>query len=269
MTVILAHTLSKKADLLARQIYASLPKRVRVANLFVKLGFTYQETFGRFIMARFIAAGVQGLPDIDGKPALALQAQMSHPRAEMKLPRGYGLEFGKKAYAWLLKKSGQVHIAEEVLSVFITKMVGKKVRIKEGVDLDSALAYVYSGLRSTLSDVFRTQQGRDKQKNIYMDVPSLSEEDGPSNSLDSLPSQSGAARIEDMFENVELTALVSEIEDKLGNKAADWLEKKVDGWSQREIAQSWGVHETAVSLWQTKHLDAIKAIAVKHLKNAA
>lgn len=249
-----------RATDLSRRIYASLPWGYRVAGLFLKLAYGAQETFGRFVYAKFIQAGVAGMPDINGQPALSLRDKVQGPRADAKLPSGYGRKFGEKAWAVCLKKLKSPELVEEAVAAVTMKLVSGQMRIQEGVDLQKAEAFVMVALINAGTDALRRLKAR---PNEYVDL--VDDESGAS--LD-ITDPNAFKRIEDVFGPSDLRKIMQDV-SRVNERAPSWIEAQLEGLSNVELAEQWGVSPAYVTKWTGQYLDKIKDVVYKHLRDAA
>jgi DNA-directed RNA polymerase specialized sigma24 family protein len=240
-----------KAKYLSRQIYASLPWGFRVAHLLLKLSFSLTDTLGKVIYAHFLQAGVTGLPPINGQDALAAPETLyKHPE---RLPTGYGKNFANKIYAHLIRKTRSPDLAEEVVSdimVLLTKGIG----LKQGIPLGQAEAYIFRLVNFTLVDIMR------KAKNdVSLDSPT----DDEDFSID-LADPKTFQDLDELIPRSELEAVLREI-GKVHPKAVDWFKAQLEGVSDRELAEAWGVSAPRVNQLVGKFAPEVKRIIQEHL----
>lgn len=250
--------LAARATELSRQIYASLPWGYRLANLFHKLAFSIQEIFGKFAYAKFIQSGVEGLPDINGKPALDMRAVVQGPRAESKLPNGYGREFGSKVWKVGLSKLRNPEIVEEAISAVTLKMVSGQLRIDDGTNLTRAESLIITSVLNAGTDVLRK-----KYRDPSGQMPTTDE----GVEVDFADPKS-FRKIEDILSPGEMGKMMKEI-DRVHPRATEWVEAILEGVSKRELADQWGVTPAAITNFENKYLDRIKKVVFNYLKDAA
>lgn len=102
---------------LRRKTYASLPWGYRLARAFfeLRLGSTASD-FGRTAYGIFLLSGVTGMPEAPFIPKTT--------RDISRLPRNYGVDFGKKAQAQAMKGAkGNETDSEDILSQTWTKLL--------------------------------------------------------------------------------------------------------------------------------------------------
>lgn len=234
---ILARTVTARTGALARQIWASLSPQARLASVFIRLGFTQLEVFGRFVMSRFIARGVTELPDIDGRPALDLQEEMRRPRGDTKLPRHYGQDMGKLAYAVAMRTVKNPALVDEVISQVMVKMVEKKDQIHEGISYPQARQYVLTMVKTTGIDLLRSRRRRNDREDSMSGGP-----EGESGLEDGLSvGEGGFGDMADSLSRMDVQRILAQVESKLGAKSRDWLEKSMEGMTDVAIAETWGL----------------------------
>ncbi len=254
-------TQAKRATNLARKIYASLPWGYRMAQVFLKLTYSTQETFGRFCYAKFIQAGVEGLPDINGAPALSLKDLIQGPRGESKLPAGYGRHFGEMAWKTGLQKLHSPEIVEDALSMVTMKLVAGKIRIQEGSPLARAEGFLLTAVITAGLDIIRIQRGR-RNQHVEVSMP----EDEHGTPVD-LRDPKSFDRIEDLLSPSDLKNFLADIAH-IDRRAPEWFNAQLDGMSNVELAKEWDVSPAYVTKWTQAHLDKIKAVVYKHIRDA-
>jgi hypothetical protein len=132
---------------LRRQIWASLPFSLRVADFFSRIAVSTTEAFGKTIYGEFLTRGiVKGMPDIHGKPAS--EFDITKKPIANHLPPGYGREYGKKAFLTLMK---QFHLGadatEKVMLDFLVRFLDRGSRgLDPGATRQNAEAYVFKSL---------------------------------------------------------------------------------------------------------------------------
>jgi DNA-directed RNA polymerase specialized sigma24 family protein len=159
--------LAKQAFDLSRRIYASLPWGFRIADFFLKLASGIVDAFGRVVYAEFIKRGVTGMPDIGAESAAEWQGKLKAlgTRAGDKLPRGYGREFGKKAWRIMLSKTRKPEMVEELMTWVIEKLLSQSETIRERVNLAEAEGFILTILKNKAKDEWRSQ-GRLKEEGL-------------------------------------------------------------------------------------------------------
>jgi RNA polymerase sigma factor (sigma-70 family) len=242
-----------KAVHLSRRIYASLPWGFRVAQLFLKLSFSITDTLGKVVYAQFALAGVEGLPPIKGQDALSMpETLFKHPE---RLPTGYGKNFANQIYAYLLKKTRNPAKVEEVISEMLMRIT-KGFDLRNGIPLGQAESYVFRLANFALTDVMRKKQRGD----VSLDSPT----DDEDYRLDPADPQT-YRDLEDLIPQSELNDILRAI-GKVHPKAVDWFKGQLEGVTNRDLAEQWGVSEPRVN--QLVHViePAVKKILQQHLQ---
>lgn len=250
--------LAARATELSRRIYASLPWGYRLANLFYKLAVSTQEIFGKFVYAKFIQSGVEGLPDINGKPALEMRAVVQGPRAESKLPSGYGRSFGDKVWKVGLSKLRNPEIVEEAISNVTVKMVSGQLRVDEGTPLARAESLIVTAVLNAGTDLLRK-----KFRNPADQMP-VNDEGVEVDFAD----PGSFKKIEDILSPGEMSRMMGEIA-RVHPRAVEWVEAVLEGVSKRELADQWGVTPAAITNFEKAYLDRVKKVVFNYLKGAA
>ena len=256
------HPVLARAEALSRRIYASFPWGYRVANLFLKLASGYIDAFGRLVYAEMIKAGVTDMPPINGEPAEAYKDKIQGPRGPDKLPRGYGAEFGKRIYAFLMSKTRSVETTEEVMSRMMMDIARGKLRFQAGFDLKQSEALLYKTALRTVLDIKREQKGRD---NARMVPESLTDDMGETVDLSD---PSAFKHLDGMLPQSEMHKIMDDLQ-RVDPRAVAWFEAKLEGLRSVEIAEQWGVSKPALSQFESRVEPLVKKVLMKYLRDAA
>jgi hypothetical protein len=154
--------LTARADSLCRDIYASLPFEVRLADLFTKLALDSVETLGRALGAEFLLRGVKDMPD----PGPTWNPQARNPA--LTLPHTYMKEFASGAYGMLIKKFHDPSVADEAVQRFLLKLT--TTHVIKPVPRRSAESFVRDGLIKAALDVVRHRR-RVEEPEVPLDEP--------------------------------------------------------------------------------------------------
>lgn len=243
----LVRTKLAAVDGLNRKIYASLPWGFRVAQVMVRLSYSLTETVGRVFYSLFLRSGVEGMP---AGPQPGTKPE--------RLPKGYGSEFGKKLYAFILKKTGNPDKAETVIGEMMLSVAKGKFKIAEGYRLQQAESYVFQAATRHISDVIREERGR-KDRGTYRE-PAIND------SIDDLNlSDPNAFReLDGMISHRDLNDILEELED-IDPRAPSWLEAQLNGVLNVELAAMWGVTEPRISQWERSNLPKIKKVIEQYV----
>ena len=148
-------TLLLRAAYTQRKLWASLPFNLRLAELFRRLAVDPKETFGRIVYTAFVQRKVEGLPDINGQPAL----EFDLTRAPQKLvPAGYGKDFGTKAMNIVSKKYKNSEMVQDALQDVSLTFMTQPERLREGVSLREAQNYVLTCVENACKIALRNRQ---------------------------------------------------------------------------------------------------------------
>lgn len=251
-----------KAVKLSRQIYASLPWGYRVAGLLLKLAHGAEETFGRFVYSKFIQAGVLGLPDVNGVPALSLKDKVQGPRGADKLPVGYGKKFGEKAWKICLAKFRNPEIVEDAVSSVMVKFVSGKLSVEEGVPLQKAEGFVLTALLNAGIDALRTK------RRTPGGVSLVDEEDG---STFDISDPKSFEHLDDLLTPAQyekLKKIVRQSDPINGPKAVDWMDAAMKGISKAELAAQWGLTPSTIVNFENRFLPKLQRIVKDFLGDA-
>lgn len=229
--------LTARADALSRRIYASLPWGFRFANLFLKLSLDSAETIGRLIHRLFREAGVRDLPEDE---------------------RSYGKLFGNQLMRMMMSKFKNPELVEEAMSKLMEKILTHKVQVHHGADLRSAQALITTSLmRDTLSIM------RSRRRKREVGIPT----DEHGRPMD-LSDPSGWEELEEYLPRSKWEAIKREIKNQLGDKALSWVVAQMDGLTDRQIAEQWGVSPRAVGKWSQGWAPKIREVIVNYLRKA-
>lgn len=250
------HKLATQASGLSRSIFASFPWGFRVAHLFTKLAIDTQEAFGRFVYAEFLKAGVEGMPDINGAPALEFRPKVQGPRGADKLPRGYGKQFGLKVWKIALAKLKNPEIVEEAISKVMMKLVQGKMKIQQGSSLSTAESFIVTSVINA---------GKDILKHKRFEQPSLVDEEG--GGID-ITDPGAFQQLNDMIPRSEMQRILRDLR-RVHEKAPEWVEAQLEGLTNTELAAQWGTSIPYITKWTKRYLPEIKKVFYKHLKDVA
>lgn len=184
------------AEEIRRQLWLSLPARVRLGEFFVRLASASTDAFGAAIYQQFALHGIEGTGITDPKrPA-----------------RGVGREFGQKVYRVLLSKFHRIDLVEDVMSNFMLRFLTKGAdHLKDENTLARAEAYVIRGAineglnalrKSKWEKSVNTRNDEDEDGSLYDTTPS-SEDSKPKLDLERLP-QSLKSKLKSIHPDAEL-----------------------------------------------------------------
>jgi DNA-directed RNA polymerase specialized sigma24 family protein len=227
--------------------------------MLIKLASQQAEIFGRVCYWTFLEAGVEGLPEINGQPALTFQGVFKGPTGPNRLPRGYGSRFGQRAYGWLLKKFRNLELVEDVISQVAVKLAAKTLKIKEGSSLGEAENLILVSLKNAALNVIK------KKKEVQLTNRDDEEDTSP---ITELADPSGFKRIEEIMSPQDWSRLLQNLE-MVHERAPEWAQAQVDGVTNTELAAQWGVTPGYITNWLTKYRDNIALVFKKHLRDAA
>lgn len=233
---------------LNRRIYASLPWGYRVAQLMLRLSYSLTDTIGRVFYAMFLNAGVEGMP-----PGAAPGTTPE------RLPPAYGRAFGQRVYALILQKVKDPNMAELAISNLLLEVSKRRFTIKPGSSLKEAESYVLTSAVRSVIDEIRSQRGRGKYKapKHYEGIEDIELGDpGAFRELDTLLPRS------------EMTRLLNELK-RIDERAPSWLKAQLEGLTNVELAEQWGVSKPRITGWERDNLPKIKDVVMKYVQDAA
>ena len=207
---------------LRRLVFSSRPWGLRVAHLLYQIRFASEATdFGQSIYGLFLLYGVEGMPT----PPLIPK----NTRDISKL-RGYGGEFGKKAFNFALRlfraDSMKVERAQETLSLAFLKLFSDSSLESKLKDKPLAYAenYVYSAVKSEAISLMRKERLR-----AHSDIEDLIQEPASWDNLgDLIPRQEQEAL---------LTELERSVNPNIFPDIVQYLQLLLDGHNTQEIAE--------------------------------
>lgn len=223
-------SMAHRARVIARRLYAALPRGVRLANFFVRLAAESPnvERFGRMVYAEFIRKGITGMPPIHGKPVEEV-VDRSKP-IEKQLPLGYGSAFAQKAYRTLLALGIPPSSVEDVMQDYLIELVTKS-KVGEGdFALHHAEAYVLRGLRQ-----FALTRRRSMNRRLRREAPTLVTEDDGVMVDREVKDESGLFdALDKVVSQNYLNRMIDHLEAKLGDRVGDgvitqYMERAFEG----------------------------------------
>lgn len=156
-------SLARCASLVARKLYASLPRGLRIIDVFAKVADSTGviNGFARAVYVEFIKKGVKGLPPINGKPVEEVIKDPNHPNVFRQLPSKYGADLGRRAYGSLLHMGLAPDAAADALQDFLIAFLSKSP-IEPGSPLHEAESFTLRGLRMFAMTRRRQLKRRDR-----------------------------------------------------------------------------------------------------------
>ncbi len=242
--------LAHRATLLSRRIYTSLPLGYRFAQFLVRLALDTRKTFGKVALGTMLSAGVEGLPDINGKPAGEFREKV-RSRGVDSLPRGYGRAFGESIWSLAKKKLFHDEVVEEVFGSVLMKLVEGKIHFREGASFSEAKSYLIQTVLNA---------GKDLQKHIKRN-PLMNVED-----ID-LGSPEDFSQLDKILSTMDLRRLMTKLRS-VHERAPEWFASVIEGMSSRDLAQQWGLSEASVSKWLSQYLPRIRRVVYDTLSEA-
>lgn len=240
------------AEALRRQVFASLPWGLRVANVLFQLRFAADaRSFGRFVYGMFHMLGVNGLPCTSRVPQTIREID--------RLPDGYGAEFGQKARRVAAKYLRHTDDIDEALSIVALKLIGNKsvedsVR---GTDLQQAENYVLRMVQNQALDVVRRERVR-----RHEDITELLREPGSWENLGELIPEREQEQIRREIEQ--------SVSPRLAPDLVTYLDLLLEGVSNKSIAEQRmlpSLRERPMSQQGlAKYRDRIKQVLQRHFE---
>lgn len=252
---------------LRRRVYASLPWGWRLGHLLTKLASDSSSSFGQVAYGLFLLHGVTDMPAIKGEPAE--NHKPSKPaEIDRKIPRGYGKDFGQKAYRVLLRRFKNPDFAEEVMSEGIIKILtGDNYLSREldGKPLSKAENLFLKSMVNLGTDIER-KRGRERGMAVDEEGAEVPIEDP--NSWKTLEDKLPEKEIETIKR--ELSQVV---DPRLAPDLALYFDLLLDGYKDSEILRNkmlpflkeWGPYEHKQHAnWSKNYKEKIKQVLRQH-----
>lgn len=210
-------SLARCASIVARKLYASLPRGLRVVNLFIKLADASSgiETFGRVMYAEFIKKGVKGLPPIHGKPVEEVIKNPNAPNLATLLPRNYGGDLGRKAYGSLLQMGLSPEVAADTMQEFAINFLTKSP-IEEGSNVHEAEHFTLRGLR-----MFGMTRRRSENRHRRRETPSLVKDDDGEDVVHDIKDEGIFDAVSNMVSADYMNRMVKHLDQQLKSRIGD------------------------------------------------
>jgi hypothetical protein len=252
----------EKASELNRRLYSSLPLGYKMAQLVLKYAEEDSKAFGVFVFSLFIQAGVKGLPDIGGRPALEYQDLLKkvgvdrfkrvEPKAYADLVRESNL-FARQTYALFLRRHS-ANLLEDAIGETIAKLAANPNLIKP-VQLPQAIVFVRRLIETSIIDYVRVM----KRHRVETLQPDVSESGAEVEHMD----PGSFHGLEDLDE-VTMQGIMRDL-GRVHKIGPAWLEAKLEGRTNVELARILGMHEVYVGSLLKKFEPAFKKVILKHL----
>lgn len=185
--------LASSAQALRRQIWASLPLKVRFAH-FVRNAFNQWQPINLMIHAAMLKDGVKGMPPIGGMPGeeFVAQAKDRNGRSRYEGRNGtnrliqdmgsnYGAKLGRDIWAMVVSFLGRsrMHDAEDVLSDWADRFLKNENSFSSSNKYSEAISFV----KTKFSWLLKNEYAKQKTRQKYIGPDSMSGEDGEALSI--------------------------------------------------------------------------------------
>ena len=168
-------SLIQAAERQRRQIWASLPFQIRLAELLFRIAADPKETFGRVVYTIFLQQGVIDMPDIKGRPASEFDLKRAPGHM---VPPGYGHDFGAKVYNSMLAKYRDQEKVDNAMSEILGRWWANPPDL-EGKTLSNAQGIAMKGVsRWGLSQIRDTKRHK-RRDDLVVHLDDDSREDAP------------------------------------------------------------------------------------------
>lgn len=228
--------LLRRADEVARQIFASLPLAERFAEVYSAIADEsgYLHNWGKAIGAEFLLAGVEGMPD----PGPRWNPKAPHP--ELTLPNGYMAPLMSQVFRLILKKYKDPGLVEEAIDTYIAKMHTGKVKIDK-VPLNSAESYVKQGFLYEASAIARKVL-RERARTESLEQI----DEGGESVTREIEDPASLGEFERLLSHRMLNEWMQYLARKIHPDMPLYLQLRMDGYSNEQIvgAPSKGITET-------------------------
>jgi hypothetical protein len=247
-----------------RQVHASMPWGYKVANLLFRVRVASDaQAFGKLIYGMFLLHGVVGMPPVPKMPESIRQID--------RLPRDYGLAFGKKAWSYLLRAFKTEEAAQEIMSIVSMEALQDKSMWSKtpGMELKSAESYILTRLKMRGINLMK---GRKYRNHDSLDAAPSDEEETTAlidKVVDSGSAwgQLGEAINSSDMEEIEqqLSRAFRKIDPDFAADVDQYLKLVIDGYSDRQILINQMLPSTKVkpileSNWSKRYRPVIKDV---------
>jgi hypothetical protein len=219
--------LQKRAALVGRALFASLPFHVRLAHVFSVLADVDLQSLGRSLGKVFIEKKVQGLPDVHGVPAL------DWPAAK-PLPPKYLEDLAGHLRHALRVKFHSDQLVEAAIDNWLFRFVVERGyhNMQENVDFKKATNYVLHSLEQQVLNEIKAGK-RKKRDNESLDETYESEEGESRHKYNPADPDTPAT----IYENISPHDMpkVRQKLEAIHPDAAIFVDLRLDGWEATEI----------------------------------
>lgn len=241
--------LIERCDALNQRLSSALPWTYRLARLLVALYDV--EPLTRAIYAEMAASGIEGLPEVHGKPVESLGIR--GPRDAHKLPKGYGGNFGSRILGFVIRKLGSAE-ADDFVSWYTTeKVFNNKLKLTKGYSVKQAESFIMDNVAKAILD-YRRAKNRHPTR-------SLVDQEGK---IIDLSDPDAYRELDRTIPDGEMHRMLQELA-RIDPRAPQWLEYRMNERPKGELAKAWGKDPSAVSHFEQRYLREIKKVIEKHL----
>jgi DNA-directed RNA polymerase specialized sigma24 family protein len=165
-----------------------------------------------------------------------------------RLPSGYGRSFGQRLYKMLLMKAKDPELVQEVVSQLLLKLSGGRVQPRAGIELREAESFIFKIAHNLLVDAFRSIESRREAIGGDLDVDNVETFQALDNLL---PRHVVKGILDDL--------------SKIDKRAPEWFLAKLDGLTDQELAEVWGMARSYPHQWLKKHQPRIEKVIQRHI----
>lgn len=233
-------SLHKAARDIQRQIYASLPIGERVLDVIVRIASESSEYasmirgFGRAIYAEFLRAGVKDMPPIRGVPVENIQLNLKDRNLALKLPEGYGADFGAKAWRTAFKITKNPDLAASAIAEYAAK-VAKSPPYDPTNNLKQAEFFALRGVQFAAQQIVRNFMRDRDREGLGLDVDHLDDE-GRHQEIHIRESDPHAIeKFEDVLSRHDVQKLVAYLNQTVHPDAGLYFSLSAEGYEDSEI----------------------------------
>lgn len=156
------------ASQLARKVFASLPFKVKLAAIYLKLAFDNGQTFGRYVYALAVYHGVKDMPPLKGSgapegPKPGEDAKKFIDRF-VRVQKSYGADFGRQIYKLVMSKTHNEDKANDILSDLIEDMADGGSSLASYFKEGMSLGQIESALKRSAAHAFVDEWRKTKRR---------------------------------------------------------------------------------------------------------
>jgi DNA-directed RNA polymerase specialized sigma24 family protein len=183
-----------------------------------------------------------------------------------RLPSGYGRSFGQRVYKMLLMKAKDPELVQEILSQLLLRISDGRVQPRAGVELREAESFIFKITHNLLVDAIRSGRsrreesmdavhGRRRWKDPDVDVAI---------DIDINDTTDAFQALDNLLPRHVVKGILDDL-SKINKRAPEWFLAKLDGLTDQELAEVWGMDRSYPHQWLKKHQPRIEKVIQRHI----